>query len=81
MPTRNCVRRCGSIAALRCAIVVWMASAHLTALMTLANSARIPSPAVSMMRPANSPTIGSTTAWWPLRSRTVRASSAPINAL
>jgi hypothetical protein len=58
-----------------------MASAHLTAFTTLANSARMPSPAVSMMRPANSPIMGSTTAWCPLRSRTVRASSAPMSAL
>src|ERR1700738_4891026 len=52
MPMRYCMRHSGSIAALRSAILDWMATAHLTAFTTLANSARMPSPAVSMMRPA-----------------------------
>ena len=60
------------MAALRSAIVFWMATAHLTAFRTLANSARMPSPAVSMMRPPCSPIIGRMTAWCALRSRTVR---------
>ena len=70
---RNSICRSGSTAALRSTILRWMATAHSTAFSTLGNSASRPSPAVSMTRPPNSPTIGSTTAWWPLRSLTVRA--------
>ena len=60
---RNCIWRSASTLALRSAIVFWMATAHSTAFTTLPNSARMPSPAVSMMRPPCSPIIGRTTAW------------------
>src|SRR5215475_15403344 len=51
IPIRNCIRRGSSTLALRSAIAFWIATAHSTATTTLENSARIPSPAVSMIRP------------------------------
>src|SRR5262245_26316732 len=46
MPMRKRMRRVSSTSALRCAMTRWIATAHSTALRTLGNSARIPSPAV-----------------------------------
>ncbi len=48
---RNRIRRDSGTSSLRVAMTVWISTAHSVALITLGNSARIPSPAVSMIRP------------------------------
>jgi hypothetical protein len=51
MPMRNSIRRGSGTSSLRAAITRWISTAHAVAPITLGNSARMPSPAVSMMRP------------------------------
>src|SRR5258705_13768123 len=46
MPMRNCIRRDSGTPSLRTAMTVWISTAHSVALITLGNSARMPSPAV-----------------------------------
>ena len=48
---RKSMRRDSGTPSLRVAMMVCISTAHSVALITLGNSARMPSPAVSMMRP------------------------------
>ena len=48
---RKSMRRDSGTPSLRVGMTVWISTAHSVALITLGNSARMPSPAVSMMRP------------------------------
>ena len=61
-PMRKRICCSGGTVALRSAIVRWIAMAHSTACWTLRNSARMPSPAVSWMRPPWASTSGRTIA-------------------
>src|SRR5438445_537516 len=50
MPMRNSMRRDSGTASLRVAMMVWISTAHSVALITLGNSASMPSPAVEVKR-------------------------------
>ena len=59
----------------------WISIAHSVAPIALGNSARMPSPAVSMTRLSNPAIIGRMTLWWPFSAATVSTSFAAIRAL
>ena len=61
MPMRNATRRCAGASANSVANAVCMSSAALTALSTVENSARKPSPVSLTMRPRWRATVGSMT--------------------
>ncbi len=66
---RKRIWRAGGTVALRSAIVRWMAMAHSTACWTLRNSARMPSPAVSWIRPPWASTMRQDDGLMPLEGR------------